>query len=73
MDFDVVLTIVKGFAIAIGTATPALGQGFIGGKAMEAIGRNPDATGKIFPILLIAAALTETSSIYTLLIVLTLG
>ena len=72
MELDV-LTIVKGFAVAIGTATPAIGQGYIGGKAMEAIGRNPEAVGKILPILLIAAALTETSSIYTLVIILTLG
>lgn len=73
MDSETILIIVKGFATAIGVATPAIGQGYIGGKAVEAIGRNPEATGKILPILLLAAALSETSSIYTLLIVLTLG
>ena len=37
----------------------ALGIGKIGGQAMEAIARQPDATGKIQTAMLIAAALIE--------------
>ena len=36
-----------------------IGIGQIGGKAMEAIARQPDATGKIQTAMLIAAALIE--------------
>ena len=36
-----------------------LGIGQIGGKAMEAIARQPEATGKIQTAMLIAAALIE--------------
>lgn len=37
----------------------AIGIGMIGGKAMEAIGRQPEAAGKIQTAMLIAAALIE--------------
>ncbi len=36
-----------------------IGIGMIGGKAMEAIGRQPEAYGKIQTAMLIAAALIE--------------
>ena len=36
-----------------------IGLGQIGGKAMEAIARQPEATGKIQTAMLIAAALIE--------------
>ena len=36
-----------------------IGIGQIGGKAMEAIARQPDATGKIQTAMLVAAALIE--------------
>ena len=36
-----------------------IGIGNIGKGAMEAIGRQPDATGKIHTVMLIAAALVE--------------
>ena len=36
-----------------------IGIGRVGGSAMEAIGRQPDATGKIQTAMLIAAALVE--------------
>ena len=42
--------------VVIGAGT---GIGQIGGKAMEAIARQPEATGKIQTAMLIAAALIE--------------
>ena len=39
--------IAKAFAIAIGGIAPAIAIGKIGAKAMESIGRNPEAAGKI--------------------------
>jgi F-type H+-transporting ATPase subunit c len=58
----------KALAIGIGAIGPGLGIGFIGAKAMEAIGRNPEATGKLLVPMLLAAAFTEAIAIYALVI-----
>jgi F-type H+-transporting ATPase subunit c len=58
----------KALAIGIGAIGPGLGIGFIGAKAMEAIGRNPEATGKILVPMLIIAAFAEAIAIYALVI-----
>ena len=58
----------KALAIGLGSIGPGLGIGFIGAKAMEAIGRNPEASGKILITMLIAAAFTEAIAIYALVI-----
>lgn len=58
----------KALAIGIGSLTPALGISFIGAKAMEAIGRNPEAAGKILVPMLLACAFAEAVAIYALVI-----
>lgn len=58
----------KALAIAIGSFGPALAIGMIGSKAMEAIGRNPEATGKLFVPMLLTAAFAEAIAIYALVI-----
>lgn len=57
-----------GIIIAIGGALPALAVGLIGAKAMEAIGRNPEAQGKILPAMLLAMAFAEAIAIYSLIL-----
>jgi len=49
-------TIVGAGLIVIGAG---MGMGRIGGSAMEAIGRQPEASGKIQTAMIIAAALIE--------------
>jgi len=58
----------KALTIAIGTIAPALSIGFIGAKAMESIGRNPEAAGKILVPMLLVAAFAEAIAIYALVI-----
>ncbi|MBU1131969.1 ATP synthase F0 subunit C [Patescibacteria group bacterium] len=58
----------KGLTIAIGGMGPGIGIGLIGAKAMEAIGRNPEATGKILVPMLLASAFAEAIAIYALVI-----
>ncbi|HET9946698.1 MAG TPA: hypothetical protein VFQ63_01410, partial [Patescibacteria group bacterium] len=41
--------ITGGIIIAIGALGPGIGIGLIGAKAMEALGRNPEANGRILP------------------------
>lgn len=61
-------TLTGGLIIAIGGLGPALGIGFIGAKAMEAIGRNPDASGRILPAMLLGMAFAEAIAIYALIL-----
>ena len=58
----------KAIAIGLGAIGSGIGLGMIGGKAVEAIGRNPEAAGKIQTIMLIIAAFTEAVAIYALVI-----
>jgi F-type H+-transporting ATPase subunit c len=58
----------KALAIGLGSIGPGLGIGFIGAKAMESIGRNPESAGKILVPMLLAAAFAEAISIYALVI-----
>jgi len=58
----------KALAISIGVLGPSIGVGLIGAKAMEAIGRNPEASGKVLVAMLLAAAFAEAIAIYALVI-----
>jgi F-type H+-transporting ATPase subunit c len=62
------IMLAKALAIGIGSIGPALGIGFIGAKAMESIGRNPEASGKILVPMLLACAFAEAVAIYALVI-----
>lgn len=52
----------------IGAALSGLGQGIATGKAVEAVGRQPEAKGDIQGTMVIGLAMTETSGIYGLLV-----
>ncbi len=57
-----------GAIIAIGGIFPAFAIGLIGFKAMEAIGRNPEAASKILPPMLLGMAFAEAIAIYSLIL-----
>jgi F-type H+-transporting ATPase subunit c len=57
-------------AIGIGVFTPGLTEGYATAKAVEGIARNPGATGLITRTLLIGQAVTESNSIYALVVAL---
>ena len=65
------IVLAKGAVIAIGGFFPALAIGMIGAKAMESIGRNPDAASKILPPMLIGMELAEAIAIYALILAFT--
>ena len=62
--------IIFGLTIAIGGLGPALGIGLIASKAVEAIGRNPEATSKIQTNMILGMAFAEAIAIYSLVIAL---
>jgi len=61
------LGIGAGIAVLTGAGS-GIGEGMIGAKAMEAIGRQPEALGSIRVNMLIAQAVTETTGLYGLII-----
>ncbi len=65
MDFT--LSVSGGLIVAIGGSMPGLAIGLIGAKAMEAIGRNPEASGRIVPNMVLAMAFAESIAIYSLI------
>jgi len=56
-----------GLAMGFGALGPALGIGFLTGKAMEALGRNPEARGAIQTNMILGIAFAEAIGIYALL------
>ncbi len=63
-----IIPLAKAIAIGLGAIAPAIGIGMIGAKAMEAIGRNPEAASKILVPMLLASAFAEAIAIYALVI-----
>jgi F-type H+-transporting ATPase subunit c len=61
-------TIAAALAIAVGAIGPGLGIGMLAGKAMEALGRNPEAAGPIQQNMILAIAFTEAIAIYALVV-----
>ncbi len=45
-----------------------IGQGYAAGKAAEAVGRNPEAEGRIRNMMIVGAAIAESSALYALVI-----
>lgn len=56
--------------IAIGAIGPAIAIGMLASKAMEAIGRNPEAAPKIQTAMILAIAFAEAIAIYALVVAL---
>jgi F-type H+-transporting ATPase subunit c len=56
--------------IAIGAAMPSFAIGWLASKAMEAMGRNPEAAGSIQTAMILAIAFCEAIAIYALVVAL---
>jgi F-type H+-transporting ATPase subunit c len=55
-------------AIGLGAIGPGLGIGLLAGRAMEALGRNPEARGPIQQNMILALAFAEAIAIYALVV-----
>jgi F-type H+-transporting ATPase subunit c len=62
-----------GIAIGIGGAAPALGIGWLVSKAMEALGRNPEAQPVIQTNMILGIAFAEAIAIYALVVAVMIG
>ncbi len=57
-----------GLAIGLGAIGPGIGIGILAAKAMESIGRNPEAVGPIQQNMILAIAFAEAIAIYALVV-----
>ncbi len=70
MDANTMRLLATSLAIAIGAFGPGLAIGLIGAKAVEAIGRNPEASSKVQTMAILAIAFAEAVAIYALVVAL---
>lgn len=61
-----------GLCMGLGAIGPGIGEGIVGGKACEAIARQPQMQGVLTRTMLLADAISETTGIYSLVIALLL-
>ncbi len=57
-----------GISMGFGAVGPGIGEGFVGGKACEAIGKRPDEANLITKTMIIGQAISETTGIYALVV-----
>lgn len=67
---EALINIAAAIAIAVGGILPAFAIGKIVSSAVQAIGRNPEAAGKIQAPMIIGVAFAEAVAIYALVIAL---
>ncbi len=73
MDAEATKNLAVAITIAVGAIGPAIAIGKIGSKAMEAVGRNPEAASKIQTLMILAIVFAEAIAIYALVIALMLN
>lgn len=61
-----------GIAMGLGAIGPGVGEGFVAGKACEAIGRKPEEAGLLTRTMLVGQAVSESTGIYALVVALLL-
>lgn len=70
MDIDAVKIIMFGLTVSIGGGMPALAIGLLTSKALEAMGRNPEAANEIRTSMILGIAFAEAIAIYSLVVAL---
>ena len=68
MDIEVAKTLGMAIAVGFGVMGPGIGLGILIGRALEAIGRNPEAAGKIQAMMFVGIAVTDALAIFALVI-----
>jgi F-type H+-transporting ATPase subunit c len=68
MDPETARLIGMAIAAGLGVLGPGIGIGLIGGRAMDAIGRNPEASDKVVSNMILAIVFTEALGILALVV-----
>lgn len=70
MDTEAIRLVSTAAVMVGGTFAPALAIGYLAAKALQAIGRNPEAASKIQTAMILAIAFAEAIAIYALVVAL---
>ena len=62
-----------GIAMGLGAIGPGIGIGLLGGSAMQALGRNPEAAATIQTNMILAIAFAEAIGIYAFVVAILIG
>jgi len=68
MDVEAAKIIGMALAVGLGMIGPGIGVGIVASKALEAIGRNPEAANQIQPLMFVGIAFSEALAIFALVI-----
>lgn len=68
MDIEAVKALSMAIVVGVGVLGPGIGIGMIVSRALEAIGRNPEASGKVVTNMFIGIAFTEALAIFALVV-----
>ncbi len=68
MELEAMKALAMAIVVGIGVLGPGIGIGMLVGKALEAIGRNPDASGKVTTTMFIGVAFTEALAIFAVVV-----
>jgi F-type H+-transporting ATPase subunit c len=70
MDAEALRQLGTALAIGLGAIGPGIGVGLVGAKAMEAMGRNPEAADIVRTNMILGMAFAEAIAIYALVVAL---
>ena len=73
MEAEAAKLLGAGLAAGLGMLGPGIGIGILGAGALNAIGRNPEASGAIQTNMILAIAIAEALGIYALVIAIILA
>ncbi len=68
MDVEAAKILGMAIVVGLGVIGPGIGLGILVSKALEAIGRNPEAAGQVQTTMFIGIAVTEALAIFALVI-----
>lgn len=68
MDPETIKPLAIALTMALGAVAPAISIGMIGSKAMEALGRNPEAESAVRNAMILSIAFAEAVAIYALVV-----
>ena len=68
MDIESAKILGTALVVGLGVIGPGIGIGILAGKALEAMGRNPEASGRLQTTMFIGIAFAEALAIFALVI-----
>ncbi len=68
MELEAAKALGMAIVVGFGVLGPGIGIGLIAGRALEAIGRNPEASGQVITNMFIGIVFTEALAIFALVV-----